>query len=1341
MAPSTAAGFVPNTHRHPVRRYPAPARVAMMSAATAPSDEPAVSGGDASHTAWSPATDGPAADGPAADGPAFGRGPVGAAHLARGALHTGAHLAVVTGPDTGWVIGLAGRGVVLGRGMGADLRLQDPSISRHHLRVRTRGVRIQARDLNSVNGTRWRRARPHPGRPRSAPAGAGRFGAARFRATQAGGAAGAFPARWRRRTRRLGDRWQQVWPGDLLHLGGSTVQIRRHPSLHTPTAAAPERSHSDGGVLPRLILPLLMTAGMIPMLATSQAGAWRTATLVLMPLGLLVAVLWPVLSERRRRRMQAQHSPGPGSDDRSTTPRDHAHRSDPAWLLLSAQSAGPGLPASGHSNAGTISGAARNDPVAPSAPTARHVAVSQERWELGAADQHSPPHIWSPGAWQGSRTVPVPDPGAGLALLGEPAAVDGLARYLVCQHLVRHPAAAVRAPEDWTWVPPFADRNEAGSDSVADAGSGHHALHVCDARSPGPAAPRVPEHRRSHPGNAEGGTRTCGPHLPPHGGTDFHGGPLPEHLNPDPTAIHVVLARHLGQVPPWCSRIVEVRTNHDRLVSTEWAQALVRARAHIGRASRVVPGEVSITDLLGPTGPDAVLNSWRAADGALAADIGVDSQGPVRLDLVRDGPHAVVAGTTGSGKSELLLAWVMALACRYPLGDLAFLLVDYKGGATFGPISSLPQVLGLLTDLDGAATSRALASLRAELQRRERLLARVGAANLEEYRTRTADIRSADYDSLPRLMVIVDEFRAMSDEHPEHLDNLVRLAAQGRSLGIHLVLATQRPAGAINADMRANLTARVCLRVLEDADSLDTIGTPAAAHLPARPGRAILRTQQTTTFQAAWCGTTDSLRVLAGHVTEAGARLIAAEPWRADLPTPWAPPLPETIGLDDLQDLRGENEHRPTSGVNARKNPGAETSRTDDLKPPATGGPTHQAPSDDSANTALPWLRTDLPSQQRLGVGTVTLPTRVLISGPPRSGRSTAAAALAEAALRQGVPVHTLAGSQLAPADAPAVGTCCPVTDPRRAHRLLTMLATTRAAAVLIIDDVESWADALEENAGPGGGLDLIAALLRQSRRLGLSMVITATTPAHRWAGAVDQHLVLAPRDPAEAVLSGVPKELAGTGWPPGRGVLLGSQNPVLCQVAIPTTQVDARMWPEHGAPPLRLRPLPDGVALAPDRIPGLHRLWLGVGGDDAQWVSAPLPPGGTWLIAGTPGTGRSTALAMLQRQARAQNRADVHFIDDADRLGTAELARLESNLRDPEASVIATAHPERLLNAYHELGARLREADTLVALSPVSPHLAGTDIRTELDVGTPGRGVLVHGGKVLPLQVARLPG
>src|SRR5699024_6225434 len=127
------------------------------------------------------------------------------------------------------------------------------------------------------------------------------------------------------------------------------------------------------------------------------------------------------------------------------------------------------------------------------------------------------------------------------------------------------------------------------------------------------------------------------------------------------------------------------------------------------------------------------------------------------------------------------------------------------------------------------STARALTGLQAELHRREHLFARAGAANLSEYRTYAAAASTGE--PVPRLMVIVDEFRVMADEHPEHLAALVRLAAQGRSLGIHLVLATQRPAGAISPDMRANLTTRLCLRVLDQADSADTIGTGAAAEL------------------------------------------------------------------------------------------------------------------------------------------------------------------------------------------------------------------------------------------------------------------------------------------------------------------------------------------------------------------------------------------------------------------------------------------------------------------------------------------------------------------------------
>ncbi len=1119
----------------------------------------------------------------------------GYARLAHQAMRTGAHLAVIAGPDPGWVVGLAGRGVSIGRDPRSDLPLADPSLSRRHLRVRQRGGRIQVRDLGSVNGTRWRPARGRAVRRQ----------------------AGSVPTRWRRRTRKVGRRWRQVRPGDLIHLGDSTLQIRRHPSL---PAVAPRQPMASDGALPRLLLPVLMTAGMVPVLATSQAGPWRIGMLVLMPLGLLAAVVWPLINERRRRGRGPARADGP--DEPGTDPTAE-YGPDPAALLLSAQAPVPA------------------EPFEP----------GSVRWDIGRAGQQSPSSPWAPRRRPGSTTVPAPEPGAGVALVGDPAAVDGLARYLVCQHLCGRPAAAVTAPDSWTWIPPAPDVPESdGAEPVRG-----RELHVVDARAAGDQ---------------------------PHAAA--------------PDGLHLVLARHLGQVPAWCTRIVEVRANHDRQVCSRWARTLVSVRPTAG-AARDLPQTVDAVDLLAPTDPAAILATWRTGDGGLAADIGLGVDGPVHLDLVRDGPHAVVAGTTGSGKSELLLAWVMALARRYPPGDVAFLLVDYKGGATFAPVSALPHVLGLLTDLDATATSRALASLRAELQRRERLLAGAGAGSLSDYRA------AAAAEPLPRLMVIVDEFRAMSDDHPEHLDDLVRLAAQGRSLGIHLVLATQRPAGAISADMRANLTVRVCLRVLEDADSLDTIGSAAAAHLPAVPGRAILRTQRSTTFQAAWCGPADSVRTLAGDIATAANALFVEEPWRAHLPAPWAPPLPEEIGLADLRAAADEHEGDPHPG-----------------------GP------------SLRWLRTDLPAEQRLGVHDLHLPARVLISGPPGSGRSTAAGTLAAAALGQGVPVHMLTGAELVPTGAPALGTWCAENDPRRAHRLLTLVTTDHGPAMVIVDDVESWAEVLEEPAGPGGGVDLITALLRQSRRRDLSLVLTATTPAHRWSALVDQHLVLAPRDPAEAVLAGVPKDLAGTGWPPGRGVLLGAGPPVVGHVATASGH-GAATWPEPPVPPVRLLPLPAQVTLrsAPPQQ-GAHGLWLGVGGDDARWVGADLAPGGTWLVAGTPGTGRTTALRMLGAQIRAQGRDEVHIVDDADRVGAAELARLEAALQQPGACVIAAAHPDRLLNAYHDLGARLRGADVIVALSPVSPHLTGTEIRADLDTATPGRGVLVDGARVVPVQFAR---
>src|SRR5690606_31738287 len=191
------------------------------------------------------------------------------------------------------------------------------------------------------------------------------------------------------------------------------------------------------------------------------------------------------------------------------------------------------------------------------------------------------------------------------------------------------------------------------------------------------------------------------------------------------------------------------------------------------------------------------------------------------------------AGTTGSGKSELLRTLVVSLALHHPPDRLTFLLVDYKGGAAFRGISELPHVVGLVTDLGPAEARRALVSLRAEVRRRERVVASAGVTDM-------VDVPGPD--ASPALLVAVDEFATLAAELPDLRDGLLDVAQRGRSLGVHLLLATQRAGGVVTDAIRANLSLRLALRVADEEDSRDVIDGVDAAHLPAEhPGRAVLR--------------------------------------------------------------------------------------------------------------------------------------------------------------------------------------------------------------------------------------------------------------------------------------------------------------------------------------------------------------------------------------------------------------------------------------------------------------------------------------------------------------------
>ncbi|WP_166849950.1 FtsK/SpoIIIE domain-containing protein [Isoptericola sp. BMS4] len=681
-----------------------------------------------------------------------------------------------------------------------------------------------------------------------------------------------------------------------------------------------------------------------------------------------------------------------------------------------------------------------------------------------------------------------------------------------------------------------------------------------------------------------------------------------------------------------------------------------------------LPGRVPLLDVLGLAGdlPDApALAAGWDAGGDWSVPLGRDAHGrDVAFDMVDDGPHLLVAGTTGSGKSELLQSLVLALAVRRSPRDLALALVDFKGGASFGGCARLPHVVGQVTDLDAGLAGRALDGLRAELHRRERLLAAAGAADLREIAGRD--------DAPPRLVVVIDEFRALADDLPEFLPGLLRVAAQGRSLGVHLVLATQRPSGAVSADVRANVSARVALRVVDAADSQDVVESPAAARIPPEhPGRAVLRVGAgaPVALQCAHAGTLpeagpgvrrapvwrrrgapaarpglprgtagghpsadggpggpadgpsdgepDAVGALVAALREAAARR-GLEPG----PAPWLPPLPEQVGpadLADLTDAASSADLADDAGSAGLVDGGGVT------------GPDRRA---------LPLALGDDPARQRRSVVRWSPGAgHLAVVGAARSGRTTTLLTLARVALARGWHVHALVppavrGAVEELARHPGFGTLAGPDDPRRAVRLLRLLAADgppahpREAPVLVlVDGVEQLRSAL---AGPDPWDPLAGAMATG----GAAFAVTAdSATVGGLAARVGPRLVLLGRDAHADVVLGAPSGVAGTGGPPGRAAWLAG-DPVVCQVVRPGREPVAGGAVPPSAPVV-VRPLPRVVDAGDLPTPGgATTVVLGAGGDAAE--PAGVDVAGGLLVTGPRGTGRTSVLRLVARRLAA---------------------------------------------------------------------------------------------------------
>ena len=685
-----------------------------------------------------------------------------------------------------------------------------------------------------------------------------------------------------------------------------------------------------------------------------------------------------------------------------------------------------------------------------------------------------------------------------------------------------------------------------------------------------------------------------------------------------------------------------------------------------------VPSAASLVELLDGADilddPDAIIARWIEAEESvrkgkrlnLRAPIGLRAEAPLSIDIRTDGPHALVAGTTGAGKSELLQSYVASLAANHSSRRITFLLVDYKGGAAFRDCAKLPHTVGLVTDLDTTGVRRALMSLEAELKYREIILNKAGARDLVEME------RNLHPSTPTTLMVMVDEFAALVKEVPEFIEGVVDVALRGRSLGIHLVLATQRPAGVVTPQIRANTNLRIALRVADDDDSVDVIGTKDAAGLdPALPGRAIakLGPRDPVLFQAAYVG----------GVTDAAATGPAVHVSRLlfDRTGPLAslghaPPGGTTEASTDLQRL-------VLNIARAHDKAGFDPPRLPWLAPLAAVYDLADLPRSETDEQIVIGLADD-PHRQRQNTAHFAPDQQgsMLVMGASGSGKTVLLRTLASSAAmsRSSTTTHIygldFAGRGLEMlGDLPHVGTIVLGHDNERVVRLLRDLRSwiddrsdrfsamragslpeyrssvrdRREPRILVLVDGYPAFHSTYERVEAGKWIDWLTQLVADGRRCGVHFALTADRRSAfplALASAVPGRLVLRLASPDDYSMAGVPLDIVTRSSPPGRAIFEDLETQVALFGGDVSGDAQAQAMKEFAkrlkacghppAPPVRI--LPDEVDLTSVASNG-HGFAFGLRDSDLQPAVLDFNPGG-FIVTGPPRSGKTTALEAL---------------------------------------------------------------------------------------------------------------
>jgi len=673
---------------------------------------------------------------------------------------------------------------------------------------------------------------------------------------------------------------------------------------------------------------------------------------------------------------------------------------------------------------------------------------------------------------------------------------------------------------------------------------------------------------------------------------------------------------------------------------------------------------------------DDILEMWRGnnslppepgaprlkRDNTLRALVGQSATDRFYLDMRTNGPHALVGGTTGAGKSEFLQSWIIGMATAHSPARVNFLFVDYKGGAAFADCVSLPHCVGLVTDLSPHLVRRALRSLNAELRRREHILNRKKAKDLLELE------RRRDPDTPPSLVIIVDEFAALVQEVPEFVDGVVNVAQRGRSLGLHLILATQRPAGVIKDNLRANTNLRVALRMADEGDSDDVIGTKQAATFdPAIPGRGVAKTGpgRLMPFQAAYVG---------GHTTNTPpVPVIDVNEFRFALGATWD--TPEIVATEPEAPVGPNDIRRVVSTiVTAATNAQLPEAKQPWLPELAHTYRLEQLPTS-RTDAALVFGVIDQPDDQAQPT-VAFVPDRdgnMAVFGTGGSGKSTLLRSLAIAAgfsTARGGPCHVYAldfGARgLAMLEAlPHVGGVINADDQERTLRLLRHLRATideraeryakvTAASIqeyrdrsgntdeprilLLVDNFGAFRSAYELSYQTRA-FETLESIAADGRSVGVHMVATADQAGVFTASlnsVIQSRIALRLTSEMDFTILGVPADVFSDTTPPGRGFMqdsevqvgvIGGEPSIAKQAAEIAKLVKAMERAGVTAAPSIAR-LPELVSLS--SIPFVVGDLPALGIHDESLAPIAFEPSGVFVVGGPPQSGKTTTVAAM---------------------------------------------------------------------------------------------------------------